>query len=84
MTKTEINDLIITEFDEEIEKRGLTGKLEIDPICNTFKRRNHFTRKADGTCVFTAFMWDINTLEPNLRHVEIKKRIDAAVAFFKL
>ncbi len=46
-----------------IKKLGYGKRLMMDPIPNTFKRRNHFTKTANGTCVFTAFMWQLNSLE---------------------
>lgn len=69
---------------ERIGDLGFGGKLEMDPIPNTFKRRNHYTKKADGTCVFTAFMWQLNDLSKEDLDAEIDRRIRAAVAYFGL
>ena len=73
MCKTEINKKIIAEFAQRINKRGLTGKLELDPICNTFKRRKRYTVRVDGTRVFTVFMWDLNNLNDDERTEEIRR-----------
>ena len=71
-----------------VEKRiidlGYKGKLEFDPIPNTFKHRNHFTKKADGTGVFTAFMWQMNTLSEDELVADIDERIDEAAKHFGL
>ena len=56
----------------------------MDPIPNTFKRRRHFTRTANGTCVFTAFMWQLNSLEGKELKREIDRRILEAANYFDL
>ena len=71
-------------MNERIEKRGYKGKLEFDPIPNTFKRRNHFTTKADGTGVFTGFLWQMNNLSDAELLTDIDGRINEAVRHFKL
>ena len=67
-----------------VEKRiidlGYKGKLEFDPIPNTFKRRNHFTKKVDGTGVFTAFMWQMNTLSEDELAADIDERINEKIS----
>lgn len=84
MSKTEKNKHIINVMNERIEKRGYKGKLEFDPIPNTFKRRNHFTTKADGTGVFTGFLWQMNNLSDAELLTDIDGRINEAVRHFKL
>lgn len=84
MSKTEKNKHIINVMNECIEKRGYKGKLEFDPIPNTFKRRNHFTTKADGTGVFTGFLWQMNNLSDAELLTDIDGRINEAVRHFKL
>mgnify|MGYP004511649879 FL=1 len=84
MSKTEKNKHIINVVNERIEKRGYKGKLEFDPIPNTFKRRNHFTTKADGTGVFTGFLWQMNNLSDAELLTDIDGRINEAVRHFKL
>lgn len=84
MSKTERNKEIVDEFNQVISERGLAGKLEVDPICNTFKRRQHFMTKVDGTGVFTAFMWQLNDLQPGECSAEINRRADCAIRYFKL
>lgn len=82
MSKKDRNKEIVDEFNQVISDRGLAGKLKVDPISNTFKRRQHFTTKADGTSVFTAFMWQMNDLQPDECSAEIKRHIDSAVKHF--
>ena len=84
MSTTEKNKHIINVMNERIEKRGYKGKLEFDPIPNTFKRRNHFTTKADGTGVFTGFLWQMNNLSDAELLTDIDGRINEAVRHFKL
>mgnify|MGYP004626338795 FL=1 len=84
MSKTEKNKHIINVMNERIEKRGYKGKLEFDPIPNTFKRRNNFTTKADGTGVFTGFLWQMNNLSDAELLTDIDGRINEAVRHFKL
>ena len=69
-------------FQVRIAEFGLEGKLEFDPIPNTFKRRNPYTQKADGTCVFTGFMWQMNKLSLEELSEEIDKRILIAANHF--
>lgn len=45
MSKTEKNKKIVKMVEKRIIDLGYKGKLEFDPIPNTFKRRNHFIRK---------------------------------------
>lgn len=84
MSKTEKNKKIVKIVEKRIIDLGYKGKLEFDPIPNTFKRRNHFTKKADGTGVFTAFMWQMNTLSEDELAADIDERIDEAVKHFGL
>ena len=69
---------------ERIRELGYEGKLEFDSIPNTFKRRNHFTEKVDGTGVFTGFMWQMNSLSDDELAADIDARINEAVKYFKL
>lgn len=84
MSKTEKNKEIVKLVEKRIKERGYEGKLEMDPIPNAFKRRNHFTKKADGTGVFTAFMWQMNTLSDDELAADIDARIDEAAKHFCL
>lgn len=84
MSKAEINAEIIAEFAQVIAAIGLKGRLELDPIPNTFKRRQHFYKGKDGVCYFTAFMWDINKLDKVGRTAEINRRVNEAVRYFGL
>lgn len=84
MSKTEKNKEIVKMVEKRIKERGYEGKLKMDPIPNTFKRRNHFTKKADGTGVFTAFMWQMNSLTDDELLVDIDDRIDEAAKHFGL
>ncbi|MFW2491710.1 hypothetical protein ACN077_24610 [Clostridium chromiireducens] len=65
MSKATQNSKIATLVSDRIDELGYGGKLEIDPIPNAFKRRNNYTQKDDGTCVFTIFMWQMNALSEN-------------------
>lgn len=56
----------------------------MDPIPNSFKRRNHFTQKSDGTGVFTAFLWQMNKLSEQELAADIDSRIDEAAKHFRL
>lgn len=82
--KTEKNKEIVKMVEKRIKDLGYDGKLEIDPIPNTFKRRNHFAKKADGTGVFTAFMWQMNSLTDEELAVDIDDRINKAAEYFGL
>lgn len=84
MLKTEKNKEIIAMVEARIQELGFGGKLEMDPITNTCKRRNHFTTKADGTGVFTAFMWQMNCLSEDELATDIDERIREAAFHFKL
>lgn len=84
MTKAERNEKIIKKVDVRVQELGYGGKLEMDPITNTFKRRNHFTTKADGTGVFTAFMWQMNSLSDDDLLTDIDSRVNEAATHFKL
>lgn len=84
MNKAEKNQYVINKMKNRIEERGYKGKLEFDPIPNTFKRRNHFTTKADGTGVFTGFLWQMNSLSDAELLTDIDGRINEAVRHFKL
>ena len=84
MSKTEKNNQIIEMVEERIKELGYDGKLEMDPIPNSCKRRNHFTTKADGTGVFTAFMWQMNSLSDDELAADIDNRIDEAASYFGL
>lgn len=84
MLKTEKNKEIIAMVEVRIQELGFGGKLEMDPITNTCKHRNHFTTKADGTGVFTAFMWQMNCLSEDELATDIDERISEAAFHFKL
>lgn len=84
MSKTEKNKEIVKMVEKRIKDLGYEGKLEFDPIFNTFKRRNHYTKKPDGTGVFTAFMWQMNTLSDDELVADIDARIDEAARYFGL
>ena len=84
MSKTAKNKEIVKMVEKRIKDLGYEGKLEFDPIHNTFKRRNHFTKKADGTGVFTAFMWQMNILSADKLAEDIEARIDEAAEHFCL
>lgn len=84
MSMTEQNKKIEKQVQKRIKQLGYGGKLEMNPIPNSFKRRNHFTQKSDGTGVFTAFMWQMNKLSGEELAADIDNRIDEAVKHFKL
>lgn len=84
MSKASKNAEIEKQVKKRIKKLGYGKRLMMDPIPNAFKRRNHFTRTADGTCVFTAFMWQLNSLEGKELKKEIDRRILEAANYFGL
>lgn len=84
MTLTERNWQIEQYFKERITALGLDGVIEFDPIPNTAKQRPSFYRKADGTCVFTAFMWQLNKLDDEALAAAVDDRIQGAVRHFGL
>ena len=84
MTLTERNLQIEQYFKERIAATGFDGILEFDPIPNTAKQRPSFYRKADGICVFTGFMWQLNKLDDNALFAAIDARIQGAVRYFGL
>ena len=84
MLKSEKNKTIVEMVGKRIKELGYAGKLEMDPIPNTYKRRNHFTTKADGTGVFTAFLWQMNGLSDEELANDIDERIEKAAKHFGL
>lgn len=84
MSKASKNAEIEKLVKRRIKKLGYGKRLMMDPIPNTFKRRKHFTRTADGTCVFTAYMWQLNVLEGKELKREIDRRILEAADYFGL
>lgn len=84
MSMAEQNEKIVKQVEQRIAQLGYQGKLEMDPIPNAFKRRNHFTQKQDGTGVFTAFLWQMNKLSESELAADIDARIDEAVRHFGL
>lgn len=84
MSMTERNQKIEKQVKKRIKQLGYDGKLEMDPIPNSFKRRNHFIQKSDGTGVFTAFMWQLNKLSKSELAADIDSRIDEAAKHFHL
>lgn len=80
----EQNQKIVQQVEKRIKQLGYQGKLKMDPIPNCFKRRSHFTRKSDGTGVFTAFMWQMNKLSESELATDIDARIEEAARHFRL
>ncbi len=83
MNKTEKNKMILQLVKNEIARRNLTGKLEMYGCTNTFQRRPRFW-KSNGCCYFKVLMWDLNSLDDDTLEIEIGKRVDSAVAYFRL
>lgn len=84
MSMKEQNQKIERQVKNRIKQLGYEGKLEMDPLPNGFKRRNHFTKKSDGTGVFTAFMWQMNKLSKSELAKDIDSRINEAIKHFGL
>lgn len=83
MTKNEINKRIVTEIREEIARKGLTGKLDVYPVENTFTRRPRFWN--DGNVnLFKVHMWNLNLLEGEDLSNEIEARVIQATKYFGL
>lgn len=80
LTNKKIEELVA----KRIVELGYEGKLQMDPIPNVFKRRQHYTKKSDGTCVFTAFMWQMNSLSETDLLEDIDRRIKEAAEYFEL
>lgn len=83
MTKTEINNQIITIFNQKLNNLGLADKLYIYPITNTFTKRPHYWQK-DGKCFFKVHMWDLNKLIDDELEKEIDNRIILARKHFNI
>lgn len=84
MSMAEKNQKVEMQVKNRIKQLGYEGRLEMDPISNSFKRRNHFTQKSDGTGVFTAFMWQMNKLSDSKLAADIDSRIYEAAKHFQL
>jgi len=84
MSLKEQNKVVENEFSRCIEEYGLTGKLEMDPIPNICKRRQHYSIHEDGTCVFTAYMWQLNKLSDEELKAEVEVRVRTAAKYFHL
>lgn len=69
----------------EISRRGLSGKLEVEPIDNTFTRRpRFFIGKSDGIPRFKILMWSVNKLDDESLEREVKRRVSEAQQHFGL
>lgn len=84
MSKEFTNKKIEELVSKRIIELGYDGKLQMDPIPNVFKRRQRYTKKSDGTCVFTAFMWQMNSLSDTDLLEDIDRRIKEAAEHFEL
>lgn len=81
---TERNVQIVSMIENEIANVGLTGKLAVEPVANTFTRRPRYFSYADGMPRFKVHMWDVNKLSDEELKEEIKNRVEQAKAHFKL
>lgn len=82
--------LNLTERNKIVEKRtkcyisylGLKGRLEMEPIPNSFKRRPRYYVDADGVFRFSAFLWQMNKLNDEELAEDIAIRVNAARHYF--
>lgn len=73
------NKWIIQKAKEIIERKGLTGYLEMEPIPNKFKYRPRLYRdKATKMAHFIVLMWEVNKLSDEECLQELERLIDAA------
>lgn len=84
MSLTERNRFIEAKVDEYIFSLGLSGKLAMESIPNTFKRRPRFYVDSEGICRFSVFLWQLNKLEDDELTDEIQRRVDTARQHFGL
>ena len=84
MRLSEVNEEIIAEFARVIATNRFEGRLALDPIPNTLKRRQHYYKGKDGVCYFTAYLWDLNKLDKSGRTAEINRRVNEAARYFGL
>ncbi len=81
---TDQNKIVIKMINKELNKEGLTGKLAVEPVANTFTRRPRYFRYSDGIARFKVHLWDLNKLPENELKIEIEKRVAAAKKHFDL
>lgn len=62
MRKLERNKEIIKRCTEIIKQMGVDRYLKMFPIETPYTRRPSFWKTEEGTCFFSAFMWQLNEL----------------------
>ena len=84
MGKLEQNNIIINKINLKLSEKGIKDKLLFEPIENTFKVRPKFGVYKDGTQRFSAFLWQLNTLDDEELDLEIEFRIQEARNHFHI
>lgn len=83
MNKKEINKSIVKEVRDRLAEAGISDKLDIFPVENTFTRRQRYWN--DGyKNIFKIHMWDLNLLSREDCSKEIDRRIDLARKHFNI
>lgn len=83
MGKLEINSSIVDETRKRIDRKGLTGKIDIFPVENTFTHRPRFWTE-NGVGLFKVLMWSVNSLIGKELSDEIDRRISEARKYFNV
>lgn len=84
MKKAELNNQIILKMNKLIKAHGHEGKLLFWPISSPCERRPRYFITKDGRFAFTAFMWQLNSLDENALNNELAFRLELAEAYFDL
>lgn len=83
MSKKEKNKKIIVEVRNRLAKAGISDRLEVFPVENTFTKRPRYWNNGE-TNLFKIHMWDLNSLDDEDCSAEIDQRISAARKYFKM
>lgn len=84
MRKLERNKEIIKRCTEIIKQMGVDRYLKMFPIETPYTRRPSFWKTEEGTCFFSAFMWQLNELNDREIELELRSRVKTAIKHFGL
>ncbi|WP_128100312.1 hypothetical protein [Paenibacillus sp. DCT19] len=84
MGKLKRNKEIIAQVNQRLKDFQIDDQLLFEPIENTFKSRPKYGVYKDGTRRFSAFLWQLNTLDRSVLAVEIDSIINKARKHFKI
>ncbi|WP_238904390.1 hypothetical protein [Clostridium sp. YIM B02506] len=83
MSLTQRNQEIIEIVNNIIKNKGYEGRIYLEPIETTTKKRPSYGKYKDGTLRFTIHMWDVNKIEDRSELIkDLDKRVDDAIIYF--